>query len=225
MTKIIETHTGAIRYDDVREGPLVLTAEEAEIYEKKASALRKLLSNKDVVAKYKIEILLGKSRSSAVPIPGAMSFWKSGARFHGGGDDKLYLCPGLSLDRSRCHSIIQDACNTSKGVICPACGTVWRHEDVIGEVFLKLSIRKWSEAVYRYFRLLEYNCDIYLKFAPDDIRNVALSQVDKQTFRGECKLENVRTKRSKAIYPLKNILYDTNAGADLLGRFHAFLTA
>jgi hypothetical protein len=214
-----------LRYDAVRSGPLVLTPEEAEKYEKQVLALKKLLEDKSVVAKYKLEILFGKGRSTSEPTHGVMSFWHSGARFHGGGDDKLYICPGASLQRSNCHALMQDSYNVTEGIVCPACGTIWKHEEVIGELFFNLPMRKWATAVYRYFRLLEYNCDIYLKFAPDDIRTVALAQADKQTFRGSCRLENVRAKRARAIYPLRNIIKDTSAGADLLSRIYSFLTA
>jgi hypothetical protein len=154
-----------------------------------------------------------------------MSFWHSGARFHGGGDDKLYLCPGSSLGKSNCHAIMQESYNVTEGVVCPACGTIWPHDVVIGELFFNLPMRTWSTAVYRYFRLLEYNCDIYLKFAPADIRTAALAQVNKQTYRGSVRLENARAKRARAIYPLRNIIKDTSAGAGLLNRIYAFLTA
>ena len=215
----------ALRYDDVRSGPLILTSEEAEKYEKQVTALRKLLGDKKVVAKYKLEILFGKARSRAESTPGVMSFWHSGARFHGGGDDKLYICPGASLKESNCHAIMQESYNVTEGVVCPACGTIWTHEAVIGELFFRLSMQNWATAVYRYFRLLEYNCDIYLKFAPEDIRTIALAQADRQTFKGSRQLEGARAKRARAIYPLHNIIKDTSAGADLLTRIHAFLVA
>jgi hypothetical protein len=220
-----EASQQALRYDDVRSGPLVLTPEEARIYNEEAERLKKLLTNKEVVAKYKLEILFGRARSNAGLTPGVMSFWHSGARFHGGGDDKLYLCPGASLGKSNCHAIMQESYNVTEGIVCPACGTIWKHEFVIGELFFNLPMRAWSNAVYRYFRLLEYNCDLYLKFAPADIRAVALAQADRQTFRGSVRLENTRAKRARAIYPLRNIIKDTSAGADLLNRIYAFLTA
>lgn len=220
-----EEAAGALAYSSVREGPLVLTAEEAERFEKQAIALRKLLGDKKVVAKYKLELMFGKGRSSINPTPGVMSFWHSGARFHGGGDDKLYICPGASLGRSTCHALLQDSYNVTEGIVCPACGTIWTHEDTIGELFFNLPMRKWADAIYRYFRLLEYNCDIYLKFAPDDIRTVALAQADRQTFRGSQLLEKTRAKRARAIYPLHNIIKDTSAGADLLSRIYSFLVA
>lgn len=220
-----EQHEGAIRYDDVRDGEIILTNEEAERFAKQATALAKLLTNKEVKAKFKIEIMFGKQRSTSNPTPGVMSFWASGAKLHGGGDDKLYLCPGSRLGKNQCQALLLDQYNNSQGIVCPTCGTMWRHEDVIGELFFNLPMRKWAEVIYRYYRLCDYNADIYLKHAREDIRSVSLAQVKKATWKGSQLLERTRDKRAKWIYPLQRIITDTQAGADLLGRFYAFLTA
>jgi len=220
-----EQHEGAIRYDDVRDGEIILTNEEAERFAKQATVLAKLLADKEVKAKFKIEILFGKQRSTSNPTPGVMSFWGSGAKLHGGGDDKLYLCPGSRLGKNQCQALLLDQYNNSQGIVCPACGTMWRHEDVIGELFFNLPMRKWAEVIYRYYRLCDYNADIYLKHAKEDIRSISLAQVDKATWKGSQALERTRARRARHIYPLRNIIKDTSAGADLLSRFYAFLVA
>lgn len=219
------THEGAIRYDDVRSGEIILTNEEAERFAKQASALAKLLQDKEVKARYKLEIMFGKQRSTASPTPGVLSFWASGAKLHGGGDDKLYLCPGSRLGKNHCQALLLDSYNNSMGIVCPACGNIWKHEDVIGELFFNLPMRKWAEVIYRYYRLCEYNADIYLKHAREDIRSVSLAQTDKATWQGTKALANTRARRAKHIYPLRHIITDTSAGADLLSRFYAFLVA
>lgn len=217
--------TGAIKYDDVRSGEIVLTSEEKERFLKQATALEKLLADKSIRAKFKIEIMFGKARSMARPTNGVMSFWGSGTKLHGGGDEKLYLCPGADLKQNNCRALLLDRYNNSQGIVCPSCGSVWRHEEVIGELFFNLPMRKWADVIYKYYRLCEYNADIYLKYSRDDIRSVSLAQVQKATWKGSQLLERTREKRARQIYPLRNIIKDTSAGADLLGRFYAFLVA
>jgi len=216
----------AIRYDDVRAEPIVLTPEQAAEVAKRAEALKKVLSDSKINAKYKIEIVFGKARGAVdVPTPGMVSFWLNGSKFHGGGDEKLYLCPGRTLGKSHCEAIMPAFSNTADGSICPSCGTIWKSESTIGELLFNLPMRKWAEVVHRYFRLFEYHCDIYLKFAPLDIRSISRAQAAKTTWEGSKKLANVREKRAKSIYPLRNIIKDISAGADIEKRFYAFLVA
>lgn len=216
---------GALRYDDVRDGPIELSADEAAIFANKAEAMAKLLADKKVVAKYKLEILFGKARSNKEATPGALTFWASGSKMHGGGDDKLYLCPGRSLQMNDCQAALQESYNAGGQIVCPACGNIWKSEACIGELFFKLTMRGWAEVTYRYFRQFDYDCDIYLKHAREDIRSVALAQKERQTWKGSQMLSSSRDKRARHIYPLRNIVRDTSAGADLLSRFYAFLTA
>jgi len=220
-----EAHEGALHYDDVRDSPLTLTSDEKEAYMRRAGELWKQLSDKKVVAKYKLELMFGKARSNNNATPGMLNFWLNGSKFHGGGDEKLYLCPGASLKKSDCAALLQESYNVTEGVVCPACGTIWRHEQVIGELLFNLPMRKWADVLYRYFSLCDYNCDIYLKHAPNDIRSVSLAQVERATWKGTQALGSVRDKRARHIYPLRNIIKDTSAGADLLSRLHAFLVA
>lgn len=220
-----EHSPSAILYDNVREGEIVLSPEEAERYAKQAKALSILLENKTVVAKYKIEVMFGKSRSMQRPTPGILSLWVSGSKLHGGGDDKLYLCPGKRLNRNGCEALLLENYNTSRGIVCPSCGSIWKHEEVIGELLLNLSMRSWATVIYKFYRVCEYNADIYLKYSRDDIRTVAKAQSEKATWKGSQALERTREHRARQLYPLRNIIKDTSAGADLLGRFYAFLVS
>jgi len=225
MNIVAADPTGAIRYDDVRDGPIQLTAEEMELFAKKAEAMAKLLEDKKVVATYKLELIFGKKRSTAELTPGALTFWASGARFHGGGDDKLYLCPGKRLGRNDCEALLKDEYNSGVGIVCPKCGNIWKNDVVVGELLFNLPMRKWAEVLYTYFRRCDYDCDLYLKHARDDIRAVALAQSAKQTWKGSQGLDKARTTRVRIIYPLRNIIKDASNGADLLARFYAFLMA
>lgn len=216
----------AIRYDDVRANPITLTTEQAAEVSKRAESLKKVLADPKVNAKYKIEVMFGKARGAVdKPTPGMVSFWLNGSKFHGGGDEKLYICPGRSLKKSDCEAIMPAFSNTADGSICPACGSSWTSESTIGEYMFNLPMRKWAEVLHRYFRNFECNSDIYLKYAPLDIRSVTRAQAEKTTWAGSKKLANTRDKRAKMIYPLSNIIKDINAGADLEKRFYAFLVA
>lgn len=208
--------------DNPLENAPILTEEEKHIIEQKIAALDKLLAT-EKKAKYKIELLFGKARSTARPTPGALSFWESGTKFHGGGDAKIYLCPGKALGKSTCEGFIPDSSTGYGHLVCPACGTVWQGQQVIGEIFANLPMKKWAEVILKYYVRLGLNCDIYLKYARTDIRAAAMAEQLKD-LRGE-KVNLVRSKRAMAIYPLRNILKDSSAGADLLGRFEAFLLA
>lgn len=225
MTIVAADSAGAIRYDDVRDGPIHLTPEEMELFANKAAAMSKLLEDKKVVATYKLELVFGARRSTADLTPGALTFWASGARFHGGGDDKLYLCPGKRSKRNDCEALLKDEYNSGSGIVCPTCGNIWKNEDVVGELLFKLPMRKWAEVLYTYFRLCNYDCDLYLKHVRNDIREVSLAQVAKQTWQGTQRLDRARSTRVRIIYPLRNIIKDTSGGADLLARFYAFLMA
>lgn len=198
-----------------------LSEEEKHELQKKMEAMDKILAqNKQ--AKYKIELFFGRARSLHTPVPGAVSFWESGTKFHGGGDTKVYFCPGKLIGKNDCQNIIPFAFNAYGFLVCPSCKETWKGNQVIGEVLGRHTMKDWAELLFRYFVRLQYNCDIYLKHSPDDIRSVALREQEKQ--KGGELLTKARN-RARHMYPLNNIIRDTAAGADLLGRIYAFLTA
>jgi hypothetical protein len=214
-----------VKYVEGATLPVELSAEEAEAYMKKATALAELLKDTQVTAKYKLEVAFGRNRTVSGLTPGLLSFWASGSRFHGGGDDKIYLCPAYWTGKSTCRAPILESYLGGGTAVCPACGTVWAVKDLVGEVCLNLPMRKWADALYLYFRHFEYDCDLYMKPAKDDIRARSLAQVQRQTWAGTQALDKLREERLRVIYPLRNIVRETRAGASLLGRIYAFLTA
>lgn len=212
---------GAVRWTE-ESLPVQLSPEELEAVHERMKLLDELLKT-GTKAKYKIEILFTRSRSVHKPTPGAISFWESGSKLHGGGDAKLYICPSKSLGRGECEAFIPDTANSSSFLWCPKCGGRWEGKEVIGERLAVLPLKKWGEVVLYYFTRLENHADIYVKYARDDIRTKTMLEQARQ--RGGEVLEKVRNNRAKSIYPLKNIVWDTSNGADLLGRFQAFLLA
>jgi hypothetical protein len=190
-------------------------------YNKRIQLSDKLLEQKQT-AKYKLELFLGKARSMTKPVPGMLSFWESGSQLHGGGDAKVYICPGKHIGKNECEAVIPFALNAYGFCVCNKCGEAWDAEKVIGEVFGRHSMRQWSELLMIYMRKLDMNCDIYLKHSPDDIRSVAMREQEHQ--HGGELLAKAR-KRALHIYPMSHIIKDTSAGADLTNRIFTFLTA
>jgi hypothetical protein len=206
--------------DNPIENAPVLTDEDKYEIKRRMEVLDKVLATEQK-AKYKIELMFGKARSVHNPTPGMLSFWESGTKLHGGGDTKIYMCPGKDLGKSNCEGFIPDASTGYGHLVCPGCGQVWQGSQVAGEVVARLPLKKWAEPILKYFLRLQLNCDIYLKYAPEDVRTVAM--IEQRSQLGGEKLQMVRSKRAVSIYPLKNIIQDTSAGADLLGRFQAYL--
>jgi hypothetical protein len=199
-----------------------LTEEEEDTLRKRMAAMDKLLADQQK-AKYKIELLFSSRRSGRVPYAGALSLWESGNKLHGGGDTKMYECPARALGKSDCNGLIPDASQGYGFLVCPDCKAVWKGDQVHGEVFARLTTDDWARLVYKYFARMGHNADIYVKLPRADIRRAAEQEQARQLM-GET-LASARTRRDVYIYPLKHIIKDTSAGADLLGRFRALLSA
>lgn len=222
-----------------------LTDEDRDGIKQRMLAVDKLFAEQGL-AKYKIELMFGLSRSGASrhqPIPGILQYLESGGKTHAGGDVKLYICPAKTFQQQGLHECSTPAHEEHKlpapkssdceaplvfsrngfGLIyCGACRQLWTAEQVVGEIAYRLPMRKWAEVVYKHFRTLEMNADIVVKFTYDDLRAATLMEQSRE-LRGD-KLTPVRQNRPTGIYRLPAILKDVNAGADLLSRFYAFLT-
>lgn len=211
-----------LRYNEDNSIDLVpeLTEEDKHILSTKQKALGELLA-RECIGKYKIELLFSHKRSQMKPTPGALSLWESGTKLHGGGDTKIYICPGARRKVSECSSIIPfDSANYGFG-LCPGCGKVWKAEELDGEVLGVWTMQTWAQKLVEYYIALGHNADIYVKQPRQDIRKAAQLEQEKQLM-GE-KLSVVRTGYIKCIYPLKRIIEDVNNGADLYTRFYTFL--
>jgi len=204
-----------------------LPEEELEAIKSRMKALDELLGEKGL-AKYKLEVMFGKDHSLRKPTGGMVSFWESGNKLHGGGDSKLYVCDSMDPKKTKgpgCGAFIPDSANGLNFIVCPACGKMWKNDHITGEYFYKLPIQSWADVLLKWFLKLEMNADIRVKYHKDDIRNAAAIEQEKEK-RGEV-LGKARSfaQRPCYIYPLRNIIKDTSAGADLRGRILAFLTA
>jgi hypothetical protein len=208
--------------DNTLDAAPVLSEEEQDILKKRMVTMDKLLATQRI-AKYKIELFFSHRRSGRDATPGAVSLWESGAKLHGGGDCKIYLCPSEAQKQGACNGIIPDAAQGYGHLVCPTCKKVWKGSQVHGEIFARLTTQGWSRLLFKYFVRLGHNADIYVKVPRHDIRKAASLEQARQ-LKGE-KLTVARTKRDVYIYPLRNLIKDVNAGADILGRFKALLSA
>ena len=203
-----------------------LTKEQREEEEVKVEAKRRALDKlleREGLATYKIEILFGSGFSTVRPTHGIISFWESGTKFDGGGDTIMHICPGKELKGNGCDAFIHDTSHGYGFLVCPKCGEAWNGDQVYGQIGFRLGIKDWARVVLRFYQKLDMKADIYVKYHPSDIRSAAAQEQARQHM-GEVLLKARRSRRPR-IYPLKNIIKDTSAGADILTRFEAFLRA
>lgn len=185
------------------------------------------------MGQYKIEVLFVGKVSVHAPFTGVMSFHESGNRLHGGGDTKVYVCPGNALKKNGCRAIIpSNFTGSALGVPCPNCKGLWKEAELIGELYGNHTYQNWAELIVRYMRVMNLDCDIYIKMAEQSMHQAAHAETTKRKGstvigRGGDVVEKVRRERARRprIYPLYNIIKDTAAGADLTGRIRAFLGA
>ncbi len=187
----------------------------------------------DAPAKYKIEVVFNKNRTSAGPNVVALSAWESGARLDGEGDEMMYMCAerdkGLALNtvgvkdkevvrgKEGCGRFIPGN-NIRQGVaICPCeKKRLLNTENLSCHDLVSLTTEELATRLVSWFEKLESNADIYVKYHPTDIRYKAMADAEG--------LDKARSLRGLTIYPLKNIIKDITAGSSLQRRFYALLS-
>ena len=202
------------------EQAVILNREKKDDVEAKRKAEDERKANEGI-AKFKIEILFDKGFSTIKPSAGIVSFWENANQLHGGGDSIIHFCPGKRLKKNDCEHYIPDPSHGYGFLVCPKCHEVWNGDQVDGQVAARLSVQKWAELVLSYYRKLDMQCDVVIKYHTRDIRNAAKDK------NAQDALAEVRSaeKRIRRIYTLSAIIRDTSAGADLYKRFLAFLSA
>jgi len=195
-------------------------------------------------AKYKIEIIFSRHRSSRLekPSPFMLLIWESGKRFHGGGDQKMYWCGypdcdmPISSDLFAYMHVICNHCNRELFLDPSAKRShvdsvkdrglnpegIKRIPYVVGERLANLTPPKLAELLETTWRKLEGDADIYLKYSPYEIRYDPKHDSDNKAIDN---LNQIRVQRQPLIYPLKNIIKDLHAGADLRKRLLAMITS
>ena len=186
-------------------------------------------------AKYKIQIWFKSDRSDRASIAFSLSFWESGKRMHGGGDEMMFVCrrhadapapPKHVLAAARmvnsspngCGAIIPgDLVQPGGHVVCPNCQMLHAAHDIADAIFYRLPVSKAATVLADWWRKLESNADIYAKYRPSDPRVAQMAKnYDPIT---------ARMKKGLTIYPLERILIDTLHGATVESRMKAFILA
>jgi hypothetical protein len=184
-------------------------------------------------ATYKIQIWFRSNRTLHAPIAYSLSFWESGKRLHGGGDEMMLICrrnegaqrltpfdrvSSKSNNGLGCNGLIPGGIAEDKGVIvCPHCYAKHEMGQIGDSIFYRTSAEQAAERLAWWWRKLDCSADIYAKFNQTDPRTVMMARnYDART---------AREKKGLTIYPLENILKDTLTGSTLESRFKAFITA
>jgi hypothetical protein len=209
--------------------PEILSKDIPELLAEEKEKARKSLAKADELlasagrAKYKIELMLRHNRSVWKPTVGVIVIWESGTRLNGEGDTSMYFCPGKLLGRNNCEGTIPSDSITGAGMVCSECGLLWKESEVKSAIAANLTMRGWAVKLYDLFVRLNFNADLLLRHAKEDVRIATEAEQERQ-LGGEV-LGRVRSQRALQIYQLRNIIKDTSSGADTLSRFYAFLTA
>lgn len=200
---------------------IVLTEEEKEAFEKRRAFLERLFESRKI-GKYKMELMLTASRGlNKGPVSGILSFYLSGSHYHGGGDQKLYFCPGKYKGMSDCEALLPASMGGHGTHVCGKCGRLWRGRDVIGEIGGVHTLQNWAVLLTKYYPRLEFFSDIVLKLSRDDIRAKAL--LEQERSRGGSLLDTSRNNRVKIVYAWESLVKDTSTGSDLYKKIYAFL--
>jgi len=202
--------------------------------------IRTLFEGGHVLAKYKIEVMVGPDRSGLRDFKSLISIHESGKHFHGGGDAGMYLCmdhrlferdnttppSALPLLRKMQKERTEYGCgtpipNTAIGgplANCPGCGNLIPVENLTGQIPYFGGIGGLVETIEILFNRFKGNADIYLKHFKFDIR------YDLTNTKAEFKnVERARANIEKSIYPLYRILKDVSTGATMTSVLRAFL--
>jgi hypothetical protein len=185
-------------------------------------------------ADYKIQIWFTSDRKQSGPCSYTVSFWESGKRLHGGGDEMMFVCrrhasapsvkpfeavgAKVSTTDKGCDRLIPGELVQPDGrVVCPHCQTIHRSDQIADSIFYRTDMTKASEILANWWRRLNCNADIYVKFCPTDPRVRMMADT--------LGVKKARQLKGLTIYPLQRIIKDTSAGASVEARFRALLTA
>lgn len=189
-------------------------------------------------AKWKIQVWIKSGRSINKPLAFTISFWESGKRLHGGGDESAFICrrgpqapkparpPFLAVGKSPfpseasvdgCDGVIPGELAAGGYVVCPHCGVRWDTEHIGDSLFYRVPVEIAATLITEWFRKLGSSCDIYLKFRDEDIRTKMMAR--------DFGVHTARRLKGMCIYPLLHIIEDTAGGATLESRFKAMLLA
>lgn len=194
--------------------------------QKKLDEIFKAESLDNLKARYKLEVAVNEERSMLAPYNGMVVAWTNGGFNHGGGDEAVYFCPALvekNGETKTCSAPLDLKWVGREAALCPICRNVTQPNDLAGQIGARLTTSGWARLITRIWLLLGGDADIRLGVMPGSLRQRTDDVIRKASLSAGDKLEASREKRRWATYPLKNIIKDTSAGADLQKRIQVFL--
>lgn len=232
-----------IDYGEEEPAPSHLSGEVA------AAALRRLTASETIEqlesagkysrAKWKIQVWIKSDRSVHKPLAFTLSFWESGKRLHGGGDESAFICrrrpntprpkapPFLALggkspfkkaaDPDGCGLVIPGDLASNGNIMCPHCGMKWDTEHIGDSIFYRVPAENAATVIADWFRKLDSDCDIYVKFRAQDVRTKMMAL--------EYGTHIAKQLKGLVIYPLAHIIKETSGGTSVEDRFKALLLA
>lgn len=197
------------------------------------------------IAAYKIDVIFSRKRSSLPHIPNmcVVTIWESGRHFHGGGDQKMFWC-----GYPDCQMPISSDLFLSAHCVCPKCNRenfrdplarqqhveyldrenqprngIERLPCISGEKFAKLTPPNLALLLYKTWHQLDGDADIRLIYSSQELRFDPLHDGIKTKVID--RLDKARRCREPVIYTVAAIRKDLAAGADLVKRLIALVTA
>lgn len=185
--------------------------------------------------KYKIQVWFKTLRSTWKPMAFTISIWESGKRLHGGGDEMMFFCkrqPDAPKLKARpfalvsgktpenaegCQGLIPGDLISGTSVICPHCGLHWDTTHIGDAVYYFATAQKAAEVLEFWWLKLGCNADLYLKHSATDPRTIMMSKA--------YSAKTARERKGLVIYPLRNIIKDSAAGASVQLLFKNVITA
>lgn len=184
-------------------------------------------------ATYKIQIWIRSDRSVHKPLAFTLSFWESGKRLHGGGDESMWVCrkkptaprpKGVAYrpeffkkepTPEGCDSVIPGDHAVGGFVVCPQCGIRWNTEHIADSLFYRLPVETAARVIADWYHQLGDDCDLYVKFRNEDIRVRMMART--------LGIKRAQEMKGLVIYPNANIIQECSGGTTVESRFKALL--
>jgi hypothetical protein len=197
----------------------LLNDEQREVYENSQLEADPTLVRlgTSLVATYKIQIMFDYQRTGKNVVPCLISFWRSSGKLSEDNDSLLYVCKYEKDPRLGCG---MPFLSESRGALvngtpmqlfeCTHCKRYVNRATVCNDVVYKLPAEKLAPIVYKYFRALNSDADIYLKhFKSNTIKE-----------------DYTELKNEYSIYPLARLIKDASLGSSqTIKNIEAFLRA
>lgn len=218
--------------DDTRElGDLRNRLDEQVAQENaKAAAERKLKAD------YKIQIWFRANRTLWGLNDYTLSFWESGKRLHGGGDELMRVCKRHAgapkprhietlampkkdaAEKGGCGLLIPGGSIVRGLVQCPHCQLMHDPEHITTGIYYRTTMTDAADILATWWRKLDGRASLYAKYSPVDPRYLAMAS--------EHSFNMAQEKKGLTVYTLERILQDTTVtGRTLESAFKAFVTA